>query len=985
MISSNIKARSPQISAAAVLGEQTGRALTQNASVIFARANRGDLAAGIDGIPFYTPVIATLISDSLLHAVFERAFTAGNSVLLLWDNTAKSLQALLGKGGSTQPLILSANELERMNALIEQSLLWGGMLDENGRHVSDLKSPQPGPNYYTNMLIGNRMNEKRPLQSTPKSVVDRLGQGSFRSHADTQVLATRWDYRPEENGNPVNRQFYLVEDGRVLFYSGSPENASVVSARCIHAQNHTVIEYETACGLMIRRTIFILPQYEGLPLAVEAQLIEVENRGQKDRNLRLVYTGMFGTSATHALMQDIIYTTVICQSNVLYSENGEIAAVSYDYNPAWEKGNIRFHTTLVHEGGRVVYPDSFCFKYDELVGAGTLREPQFAAALPNRHTRKGPGFFAVGAPFTVPAGGSVSFDNFTGLVSDVVEEQYDETETTRAQVAALIARFEPAGALRASLNEVTDFCGRYASYLSVKSSDRNFDSYVNHNLPFQVFYQTFVSRSFDQTQKGFREIGFREIQDIFASMYYFAGMGRPDFIKQLITEWASNVYGMGYANHNFYWKGKEPGVYSDDSLWLLQAVGRYIDLTGDLQFWEEELPMADGGRRRLKDTIGAIITYSARISVGRHGFPLIDAADWNDCLHVDPDCLNGPQKEEAYNLQLEKGGRYGDPLQSNLSESIMNAFLLKVATDIAAKLAHARGAESEAESYRRLAGELATGLQKDTWKGDFFARVLFNRGNALEYLGAKGDTLAIEEGAKGTYFLNSFTWSVLAEVATDAQIAIMLDTIDANLRTPYGYRLCTGVDYPRIAPKIAVSLYFPGDRENGGVFKHANTMAAAAMLKAANTVKDAALAKRLTETAYWIMDVILPYKTLQSPFVTCGNPRFCTQYNNYQTGENIGPTLSGTSTWLLLSLMMAFGIEYRANGLALSPLLRPEDTALSLKLKAGGTAYDVTVNKPQGFKRIADGCKVTLDGAPFEGNVLPLFGDNQEHRVTLNF
>lgn len=981
----SIKARSPQLSPVNALGEHIGKALSPNASAVFARANRTDIAVGVDGIPFYTPVIGALVSDSLLNPVFERAFIKGDSVLILWDADAKSVQAFSGKNGSGLPLPLSSEAAERASDVIEQSLVWGGLLNENGCHISDLKSPQPGPNYYTNMLIGNRMNEKRPLQSTPKSVVDRLGRGSFRSHADTQVLATRWDYRPEENGNPVNRQFYLVENGNVLFYSGSPDNSSVTSARCIHAQNRTVIEYETACGLLIRRTIFILPQYDGLPLAVEAQLVEIENHGKTNRNLRLVYTGMFGTAATHALMQDVIYTTVICQSQVLYNESGDIAAVSYDYNPVWDRGNVRFHTTLIHEGDRVIYPDSFCFKYDELVGDGTLRNPQFVSTLPNRHTRKGPGFFAVGASFTVKAGEAVAIDNFTGLVSDAVDDGYSYPETTYAQVSALIERFNAQGALKASLNEVIAFCGKYSSFLSVRSGDSLFDSYVNHNLPFQVFYQTFVSRSFDQTQKGFREIGFREIQDVFASMYYFAGMNRPDFVKQLIIEWASNVYGMGYANHNFYWKGKEPGVYSDDSLWLLQAIGRYVDLTGDLAILEEEIPMADGGNRKLADTIGAIITYSAKISVGKHGFPLIDAADWNDCLHVDPDCLNGKQKEEAYNQQLEKGGRYGDPFESNLSESIMNAFLLKVAIDIASRLASARGNSSEAESYHRLGMDLAGRLQKDTWKSDFFARVLFNRGGAIEYLGAQGDTLQIEAGAKGSYFLNSFTWAVFADVATDAQIAVMLDTIDNNLKTPYGYRLCSGVDYPRIAPKVSVSLYFQGDRENSGVFKHANTMAAAAMLKAANSVKDAALARRLTETAYWIMDVILPYKTLQAPFVTCGNPRFCTQYNNYETGENIGPTLSGTSTWLLISLMMAFGIEYRADGLKLSPLLRPEETTFSFNLKTNGTTYAVTVSKPKGFKRMTDGCSIMLDDTPFEGNLLPLFTDGKVHTVTLAF
>ncbi|MFA9381459.1 MAG: glycosyl transferase, partial [Acetanaerobacterium sp.] len=284
MITSSTKARGSHIFPAAVVSEQTGISLSDNASAVFARGDRYDIAAGVDGIPFYTPVMGALISDELLHAFFERAFMDGKSVLIMWDSVSNTANVICGSGGASTPAVLSQNERGRLCAIIAQSLSWGGELDERGRHICDLKSPQPGPNYYTNMLVGNRIGCKRPLQSTPKSVVDRLGHGSFRSHADTQVLATRWDYRPEENGNPANRQFYLVENGRVIFYSGAPEDDSIASARCIHANNHTVIEYETVCGLLIRRTIFILPQYDGLPLATEAQLVEVENRKNAPRD-----------------------------------------------------------------------------------------------------------------------------------------------------------------------------------------------------------------------------------------------------------------------------------------------------------------------------------------------------------------------------------------------------------------------------------------------------------------------------------------------------------------------------------------------------------------------------------------------------------------------------------------------------------------------------------------------------------------------------
>ena len=154
----------------------------------------------------------------------------------------------------------------------------------------------------------------------------------------------------------------------------------------------------------------------------------------------------------------------------------------------------------------------------------------------------------------------------------------------RPQVERLLARLGVADELDRTRAANDGFFDRYRRHLEITSGDAQFDTFVNRNLPFQVLYQTFVSRSFDQTQKGHREIGFREIQDLFASLPYFIAMGQQAFARDLIIEWASQVFELGYAYHNFYWRGKEPGEDSDDGLWLGQARELYLNLTRDLAF-----------------------------------------------------------------------------------------------------------------------------------------------------------------------------------------------------------------------------------------------------------------------------------------------------------------------------------------------------------------------------------------------------------------
>ncbi len=987
MIIKGEKAREQVMPASELLKKKFSSVISGEISAQYIRLKGDAVVAGVAGLKFESPFVSVLLGKDELDSLFSEAFAAKKSVLLTKDAVYTEID------GKVEEVSVDAAVMDVIKAEIDGTNYWGGTLNENGELVADPATPAPGPHYYTNMLLGNRIGFDRPLQSTPKSAVDRLGGGCFRAHADTQVLATKWDYLPEENGFPANRQFYITENGKQIFYSGKAVDANLESVETVHSQNRTTISYVLKDGLKVKRTIFILPSEEGMPLATEAQMIDIENTSSKDRDIRIVYTGMFGTSEIHALREDVIFSTVVAQSEVFFDENNEIKAISFNPNPKWTKGNIRFDTLLVHTDDGVVFPQEYCARYSEFVGSGSLENPELIACLSNKPSRKGPGFYALATEFTVKANSSVRADNFTCLSSDAVNDDYVVDETVKVEIAKVIETYSDKSKLPAALDKVIAFTKDYAKYLKIKHDDKNFEAYVNNNLPFQVFYQTFVSRSLDWTQKGYREIGFREIQDIFASMYYFAGMGETEFVKKLLREWAGNVFEDGYANHNFYWTGKEPGWWSDDALWLLQALDRYVKLTGDYDFLKEQIAVAvapdeEKKTRTLLETIKAIIMYSAKISVGKHGIPLIDRADWNDCLRVDPDCVGGAVKMEQYREQLAVSGKaFGEvPYESEYSESVMNGFLLKVAIDAAQDMFVKTGDQAYADELTALSNKVKEDLRSSSWKNDFFARVLFNRSNKpeLQYLGAAGDNLQVED-APGSYFLNAFSWSVLSDCADEQQIETMLNSLDSYLKSPYGFRLCSTVDYSKIAPKIDVALYYPGDRENGGVFKHANMMAAAAMLKASKEVENQALAQRLAETAYWVIDMILPYRTLKSPFTVCGNPRWCTQYNNSDSGENIGPTLSGTSTWLLLCLFSCFGVEFTADNLIVEPLLRTDDTFLNVTVNSGKAIYDIEITKPATFVRTKNGCKVFCDGKELPDTKVPVFADGATHKVEVKF
>ncbi len=887
------QARTSPLTAEKAAARSFGSQLRRCTDAEFCTGRRTRVLA-VTGLPFAAPVCAHLMNDPACAKAIAR--TAGD-VLLVYS--ADGTVAAAAPAG----FVLGQTETAAAVRVIARVLRSPGTLNGQGEQVLDLKSCPVGPHYSVNLLLGWRGGYADPLFTTPKSAVDAFGRGSFRAGGAAQVLASRCVLQPEENGEPVNRQFYLTEDGREIFYSlGVRRN--VKSAVCTHSQNRTEIRYETEDGLVITRTIFLLPQADGMPDAVEVQRVRVENRTERARALSIVLTGEFGIAGPETVANDVVYANLVQESEVEYAADGSPVCLTMHHKPADQQGEKKF-ALLLSEGETM---DAFSSSLPDFIGTGTLAEPEQVLALPSRPGRKMVPFFAMSKAFSLAPGAARNVDTFVGMM----DRSGDVSEAFDAALHTLTETYRKPGALEAALGRVKQFWADYTASLTPETGNAAFDAYAGQNLPFQVLYQTFVSRAFAWTQKSYRETGFREIQDVFASLPYLVSAGMGDLARALISQWAKNVFRMGYAYHDFTYRGKEPGDCSDDSLWLVQAVYRYIQLTGDDDFLTAPLPVAgEAGSRPLIETLQAILTYSGCISVGVHGLPLLDKADWNDTLRLDKEVMKGPAKEACYRRQLaDRGQEWGAPLENTLTESVMNACLAKIAADETAALYTRLGRIADAGRAAELAARLADNMQKYAWKGDFFARALINDGRAGGYtfLGAGRDGLSADPAVDGTYFLNSFGWAILAHVATEPQIGVMLDRVERYLKTDAGLRLCTLVQYERLGCNTATSLYFAGDRENGGVFKHAAMMSTAAALEAAKTVQDPALARRLADLAYFMIGKTLPYKTLEHPFITKGNPRFCTQYNNSETGENIGPMLSGTASWLTLALFAAAGI-----------------------------------------------------------------------------
>lgn len=843
-----------------------------------------NIILGISGVKKEIPVLQKLCSLEKIRLLLDT----------LKENDAAYLdieKAALINGKDTYPL--GREVLAMIYNCISSFYDYGGSLNENGEHVINLKSPQIGPHFGVNLLLGDRSRLSSPLLTTPKSVVDEFGGGSFRGPASEQVLATRWDMDPKENGNPFNRQFYLLEGDKQIFFSHNV-NENVAKATAIHKINHSEISYSTEDELEIKRTIYLRPQKkEEEPIALERQVVEIINRGNQSRNLSIVFTGVFGSANPGCQMVDVIYQTVINQVKI-HKKEGHPIALSADYYPEYAKEYVRF-VTLGEDGF-----DEYSYDVLNFLGNGSIEHPENLAFLGNELRCKGPSFFALKKRFSLGKGERITLICSTGLIP----KQIDMDEAIESIFPCVYQK---------ELSQIQKRFKEYAKPLFISTGDALLDVYLRGNLPFQVMYQTYVSRAFAQTQKGYREIGFREIQDLYASMYLLLKKGEGKLVESLLSNWICNVYEMGYANHNFFFAGKEPGMCSDDSLWLIGAISRYLIYGGDIKFLRKRFAIAGSKRHRsLWDTLKAIVNYSGKISIGKHGIPLLDKADWNDCLKIDDDCLDGPSKEKRYKTQLRTSKSfYGAPLESDLSESVMNGFLLVIALDEMMEMARLLHDEDYVLELTAMKKNLVRSLKENAYLNGYYARVLINRkDSAYSHVGTPGDGLSLDENIDGSLYLNSFSWSVLSKVASEEEIAAMLPLVDKYLKTPAGYKLCTPHDLKRCGSKeAATEEYFLGDRENGGVFKHATMMFALACIRASKWVKSEELKAKLNEDADFMLQIVYPFNVLKNPYKFKGNPRFCTQYVNSITEEHIGPILSGTATWLLLVMMEKYGLK----------------------------------------------------------------------------
>jgi cellobiose phosphorylase len=470
---------------------------------------------------------------------------------------------------------------------------------------------------------------------------------------------------------------------------------------------------------------------------------------------------------------------------------------------------------------------------------------------------------------------------------------------------------------------------------SVKTPDAAVNSMVNIWNQYQCRTTFNWSRSASYYEAGIgRGMGFRDSnQDTLGFVHQI-----PLKVRERLIDIASAQFPEGRAYHQYSpltKKGSGEG-FSDDHLWLIQAVAAYVKETGDIGYLEERVPFNDGSTGTIWEHLQKALDYTWK-NTGWKGLPKIENADWNDCLG-----LRGPNGKAV---------------------SVMVAEMFVMMANLMAELAERSGRTPESGGYRRRAEEMKKRINGSCWDGEWYLRAIDD----------SGAPLGTAESDEGKIWLESNAWAVLSGTADTERAKTCMDSVAKYLATKNGIVLfwpAFSVYHPEYG---YVSVYPKGLKENAAIFCHTNpwAMAAEAMLGRG-------------EEAFRYYKAILPSASNGKADLHMTEPYVYAQMIAGKEHKDFGQAknswLTGTSSWNFVAISQyILGVRADFDGLLIDPCIPAAWKGFTVRRVFQGATYLIRVSNPDQVNKGVS--KMFVDGKEVRGNKAPVFKDAKEHTV----
>lgn len=804
-------------------------------------------------------------------------------------------------------MLLPDRELMLFNGL-------GGFTPDGREYVIQLRPGQTTPAPWSNLIANPNFG----------TVVTESGGGYTWCANAHEFRLTPWYNDPVSD--TTTEAVYVQDVETTTFWSCSPRPAPGPTPYvCRHGLGYTAFEH-TQNGLFTELIQAVPPE---APLKIS--YLRIRNVSDRQRSVRVVGYCRWALGEQVERTQPHIVTRIDPQTGAIFATN----RFSVDFGD-----RVAFFAGSGGETNVTGDRTEFLGRHGSGANPAAMGRQQLS-------NRVGPGLDPCGAVevrFSIPPGETRYAVIVLGAASSEGEARH------------LVRQFGGDEGAREALESVWQYWKHLLGAVWLETPDPSVNFLSNNWLLYQVLASRFWGRSgFYQSGGAF---GFRDqLQDSMAFMLECPWLARPhilmvasrQFRKGDVQHWWHPPTGRGVRTH-----------FSDDFLWLPQAVCRYIKWTGDTGILDEQIPFIEGRALspeeesyydlpQITDEKATLYEHCVRAidhgwRLGAHGLPLMGVGDWNDGMN-----------------RVGHGGK---------GESVWLAFFLYDVLKEFGGVAGSRGDAAYAELSTRRAEELRQNIELGAWDGRWYRRAYFDDGRALG--SSENEECRIDAIPQAWAVLSGAADPNRARQAMNSAVAELVDYQNCLIRlfTPPFNRAEPNPGYIR--------GYVPGVRENGGQYTHA----AVWMVMAAAKMHDTQLTWRLFDLINPLRHTDSPEKVERyrvEPYVVAADVYTLAG----QEGRGGWTWYTGSAAWMYRLLNEELlGLRVEVDVLTLHPLLPPEWKGFRFHYRFRSTFYHVQVQVVG--QETWNVRKVMVDGTSREELKLHMVDDHVEHQVVID-
>ncbi len=737
--------------------------------------------------------------------------------------------------------------------------------------------------------------------------------------------------RFRQNGVPLDRPGHYVyvrdnETGEYWSISWQPvgKDRSKANYECRHGLSYSTFSCDYQ-DLHAGQTLFI-------PLEDDVELwdVKIRNRGKKARNL-----------SVFAYVEFSFHHIEIDNQNLqmsLYASGSSYADGIIEYDFFYEPWTFHYFTANVEPDGYDCLRDRFLGNYRTETNPIAVEQGRChgSSELGGNHCG------ALQKQVTIAPGEESRLLFLLGV-------------GPRSKGKEMRAKYSSPQSVDRAFMDLRDYWDKKLAIFQCKTPHPGLDTMVNIWTLYQAETCVVWSRFASFIEVGGRTgLGYRDTsQDVMSVVHT-----NPRRCRQRIIELMKGQVSEGYGLHLFDpdWfdpeKQRAPTfksptiahppdrkslihgiehVCSDDALWIVVTICEYVKETGDIALFDEIVPFADQGDGTVYEHLKRALDFSAK-HVGATGICKGLRADWNDCLNL--------------------GG----------GESSMVSFMHHWALKAFVEAAEFLGRGGDARHYAETAEKVRKACEAELWDGEWYLRGIT----------AKGMKVGGHENEEGKVFIESNTWAVVSDTASNERARKCMDAVDRYLYSEYGIHLLWPA-FSKPNDDIGfVGRVYKGIKENAAIFSHPNPWAVIAECKLGRG-----------DRAMKFYDSLLPYNQNDKIEIREAEPYSYCQFIMGQDHTAFGrarhPWLTGSGGWNYTAVTRwILGIRLGFEGMIIDPCIPRDWKSFQVRRQWRDATFDIRVANPAGVEK---GVKeIRLDGRTIAGPI-PVQPPGSAHSV----